>query len=339
MTSRPPDRHGVVVLGDLLLDVVLAPARPLEAGTDVPGRVVLRQGGSAATTARWLARLGTPTTLVTAVGRDQIGPALLRSLEATGLRVRARRVAGTATGRIGVVVEPGGERSFVADRGAADELRPDDLRPGWFRRARLLHLPAYSLLADPLRLAAHRATDLVRERGGHVSVDLSSHGPLLTLGRDEALTRLADVRPDVLFGTAGEADALAADPEALLAVAGVVVLKRGSDGALILARRLPDRTLEARPTRLVEGADTTGAGDAFDAGFLNVWMRSEAAVGLRGSAAEPRASATRFATMLWRAAAAGNQAAARQLRSDRPELQLRRPNPSRPSERPSQPPS
>ena len=52
----------IVVLGDLMLDVVLAPARPLEVGTDVPGRVALVQGGSAATTARWLGRLGARST-------------------------------------------------------------------------------------------------------------------------------------------------------------------------------------------------------------------------------------------------------------------------------------
>ena len=60
----------VVVLGDLMVDVVLTPGRRLEVGTDVPGRVGLRQGGSAANTARWLARLGVRTTLVCAVGRD-----------------------------------------------------------------------------------------------------------------------------------------------------------------------------------------------------------------------------------------------------------------------------
>ena len=55
---RRADRLRVVVVGDLMLDVVLAPTRPLESGTDVPGRIALTQGGSAATTARWLARLG-----------------------------------------------------------------------------------------------------------------------------------------------------------------------------------------------------------------------------------------------------------------------------------------
>jgi sugar/nucleoside kinase (ribokinase family) len=72
-------RARVVVLGDLVLDVVLAPERPMVVATDVPGRVALRQGGSAASTARWLARLGARVTLVAAVGRDPVGVRLSRS--------------------------------------------------------------------------------------------------------------------------------------------------------------------------------------------------------------------------------------------------------------------
>ncbi len=60
--ARRPPR--IVVLGDLVLDVVLVPDRALESGTDVPGRVALRQGGSAANAARWMARLGARVTLV-----------------------------------------------------------------------------------------------------------------------------------------------------------------------------------------------------------------------------------------------------------------------------------
>ena len=102
------------MLGDLMLDVVLAPERALETGTDVPGRVMLRHGGSAASTARWLARLGARVTLLCAVGRDPEGRALVAALERDGVRVRATRVAGERTGRIGVFVAPGGE-------GAGDE--------------------------------------------------------------------------------------------------------------------------------------------------------------------------------------------------------------------------
>src|SRR5690242_17313359 len=105
--DRQPRAPRVVVVGDLVVDVVVAPTRPLELATDVPGRVTFRQGGSAATTARWLARLGARTTLICAVGRDAEGRALIAAVEGDGVRVRATRVQGTRTGRIGVVVTLG----------------------------------------------------------------------------------------------------------------------------------------------------------------------------------------------------------------------------------------
>src|SRR5439155_1252797 len=83
------------------------------------------------------------------------------------------------TGRIGVLVAPGGERSFVADRRAADRLNPDDLKPDWFDRVEVVHLPAYSLLGEPLGRAGARAVELGRARGALVSVDLASIRPLL----------------------------------------------------------------------------------------------------------------------------------------------------------------
>src|SRR3989442_446729 len=107
----------VVVLGDLVLDVVLKPERPLAHGTDVPGRVVLRAGGSAATTARWLARLGLRSTLICSVGRDAPGRALVATLRRDGVTPRVVRVGGRPTARIAVLVDPAGERSFVTDRG------------------------------------------------------------------------------------------------------------------------------------------------------------------------------------------------------------------------------
>src|SRR5688500_19632310 len=89
-----PGPARVVVLGALLLDVVRAPTRALERGTDVPGRISLVQGGSAANAARWLGRLGARTTLIAAVGRDAVGRSLVEAVRADGVQVRAVRVAG-----------------------------------------------------------------------------------------------------------------------------------------------------------------------------------------------------------------------------------------------------
>jgi len=294
-----------------MLDVVLAPDRPLETGTDVPGRVVLVQGGSAANTARWLARLGARATLISAVGRDPEGRALVDLVRGDGVTARVTRIAGGRTGRIGVFVAPGGERSFVADRGAADALEPGDLQPAWFASVDALHLPAYSLLTEPLGAAARRAVALARDATAAVSVDLASTGPLLAHGRASAREVIATTAPDFLFATAGEAEALLGGGglETLLQLAPMAVVKRGSKGVTVLARSGDERVRLEVATTTVPTADTTGAGDAFDAGFLVGWFAA-------------RRAGSRLPAALRRAAVAGHRAAARQISSPRSELPL-----------------
>jgi sugar/nucleoside kinase (ribokinase family) len=310
-TIPPAGAIGVLVLGDLMVDVVLAPARPLEPATDVPGRVFLRQGGSAATTARWLARLGAASTLVCAVGRDGPGRSLVELLTHQGVRVHAQRVAGVPTGRIGVLVEPGGDRSFVADRGAADALTPEFLRPGWFQGVAAVHLPAYSLLGEPLGRAGRAAARVGHDRNAIVSVDLASSVPLLADGRHAAMATIRDADPALLFCTATEAAAIlgAAPLDQLLRLAPAVVVKRGGKGATVMAREGRSRLRFDVATTTLEVTDSTGAGDAFDAGFLLAWVHAL------------RTGATTTAA-LRRAALAGHRAAARQLVAPRPELDL-----------------
>ncbi|HYH93336.1 MAG TPA: carbohydrate kinase family protein [Candidatus Saccharimonadales bacterium] len=306
---RPSSRATVIVLGDLMLDVVLAPARPLESGSDVPGRVVFVQGGSAATTARWLARLGARSSLIGAVGRDAAGRALVEAVRGDGVVAHVSRVAGARTGRIGVLVAPDGERSFVADRGAADGLGADDLRASWFATSDALHLPVYSLLGEPLGLAGRRAVALARDAGAMISVDLASIVPLLSRGRRAARTLIDEIAPDLLFATAAEAEALLGRyrPEGLLDLAPMAVIKRGSKGATVLAREGDEVLRFEVATEHIVATDTTGAGDAFDAGFLVGWFAA-------------RSAGRSLPASLQRAALAGHRAAAKQLTTTRPEI-------------------
>ncbi len=260
----------IVVLGDLVLDVVLSADRPLRRGTDVAGRVSFRQGGSASTTARWFARLGLDAALVTAIGEDGPGDALVAYLESRGVRVHAVRFAGSRTGRLGVIVEDG-ERSFVADRAAMYLLGPRHLHASWFAGIALLHLPSYSLVGERLAAASARAARLARAQGALVSVDLSSAGFIASEGPGVMLGRVAALAPDVLLATDSEAAEATAGAglRPLLDIAPVVVIKSGPGGAVA---RLPGGRSVQVPIRAMTATDTTGAGDAFDAGFLATFV-------------------------------------------------------------------
>lgn len=293
-----------------MLDVVLAPARQLAASSDVPGRVALVQGGSAANTARWAARIGARSSLISAVGRDVTGRSLVAALRADGVVLHVSRIAGARTGRIGVLVAPGGERSFVQDRGAAELLSADELRASWFAGADVVHLPIYSLLGAQ-GAAGRRALELARAAGAAVSVDLASIGPLLAGGRPAARALIRETGPDVLFATAAEAEALLGLGvlDGLLELAAIVVVKRGAKGATVLARDGAGTLRFDAATEALSATDTTGAGDAFDAGFLVAWLTA-------------RTAGRSITTSLHRAALAGHRAAARQLSTPRQELPL-----------------
>jgi sugar/nucleoside kinase (ribokinase family) len=311
------------VLGDLMLDVVLAPDRAIQRGTDVPGRVGIRQGGSAANTARWLGRLGVRTQLICAVGRDGAGRSLVEQVRSDDVTVRVTRVAGQRTGRIGVIVSHDGERSFVADRRAADGIRPEDVKPEWFDGVDLLHLPAYSLLGEPLGQAGLRAVELAHQRQALVTLDLASSAPLLAKGRRAARDLVRGVSPEVLFASEREAEALLGGYgiEGLVEYAHTAVVKRGARGATVIMRDdgaedAPPDSVPSETTPLerfevaaetAPAADTTGAGDAFDAGFIAAWLAARAAGHLPPVA-------------IHRAVLAGHRTAARHLRSSHPEL-------------------
>jgi sugar/nucleoside kinase (ribokinase family) len=277
----------------------------------VPGRVSFEQGGSASTAARWLGRLGARASLVTAVGRDRAGRALVDAVRGDGVTLRAVRVAGARTGRIGVLVTPDGERSFVQDRGAALQLGPNDLQAAWFERADAVHLPVYSLLGEPLGDAGRRAVELGRAAGAAVSVDLASIGPLLARGRRAAASLIDEIAPDILFATASEAEALLGRyaVDGLLDVAPIAIVKRGPKGATVLAREGDGRLRFEIATTPMPATDTTGAGDAFDAGFLVAWFTA-------------RAAGRSLPASLQRATLAGHRAAARHLSAPRQELPL-----------------
>ena len=230
-----------MAVGDLVVDVVVRLEDPPEGrpggiaagavvvnlGSDAPAVVTHRQGGSAANVCVAAAGLGAATRFVGQVGDDPTGRWLVESLQAAGVEP-AVRTAGR-TGSVVVLCHADGERSMITDRGASAELADPD--PAWLDGVEALHLPFYSLAADPLRSAAVALAGGARERGALVSLDLSSTSLLAALG-PPAVARLArGLRPDVVL--ANEAEAAWARAAGLELPTAVLVEKRGPEPALV----------------------------------------------------------------------------------------------------------
>jgi ribokinase len=251
----------ILSIGELVLDVTIVPERPLRANDDTPAAIRVGGGGQAANFCAWAASLGEPARLVTRLGQDEAGRRLVGEVEALGVEVCVVW-ASEATGVIAVLVGPDGERTMATQHGAGLGLRPADLEEEWFRDVQLIHVPAYALFVEPLAAAARTAIELVRRSGGILSIDLSSVVGLREYGAQRMADDLAELRPDLLFATAAEADALGVPLET---VAKVPVIKLGPAGVRVSGENIPAPD--------VDEVDATGAGDALAAAFCSAYLK------------------------------------------------------------------
>jgi sugar/nucleoside kinase (ribokinase family) len=253
----------LLCVGDLIEDVVVWLPGPVALGSDTEVRITRERGGSAANVAAAAVRAGGRARFVGQLGDDELAHHLLHGLALTGVDVVPRH--GGRTGSIVVLVDSTGERTMLTDRAAATELTAAE--PEWLDDVEVLHLPAYSLFVERLATSGLALAAMAAERGIPVTLDPSSESLLVKYGVDRFLALVADVRPAVLFPNADEARVLGiadAPPPGV----DLVVEKHGP-GAV---RLITAEGVTEVPVPPVSGVvDTTGAGDAFAAGFLVAW--------------------------------------------------------------------
>ena len=244
----------ICVLGDAHLDVVVRPAGPIARDTDTPAATRLSAGGQAANTAAWICALGGRARLIAARAPDLAGQLVAAELARRGVDLNGPVLDGR-TGTVVSVSPDGTTRSMLTDRGVGPQLAAGHLEPGWLDGCDWLHLPAYSLTAEPVAGAALAAAAAIPR----LSVDLSSVAVLEDYGPARFRALLGRLAPAVVFGNEAEA-ALIAGLDGTSLPGTDLVVKLGPAGV-----RAGGRVHPAAPA---DPVDPTGAGDAFAAGYL-----------------------------------------------------------------------
>ncbi len=267
--------------GILFADVVGSPIeRAPQAGELAPAdRIELSLGGCAANAALDLARLGVRVGAAGCVGNDVFGQFIVEKLRAGGVDVSGvSAVAGPNTACTMIINVRGEDRRFVSSIGANAAMSVAHLPTAWLAEASVFYLGGYLMLPGLETEALAEVLKQLRRRGCATVIDV------VYVGNPNSLDALSLVLPhtDYFLPNDDEATALTGlhDPveqaEAFRGMgAKTVVITCGEKGSVLVGPEFRFRA-GVYPTEFVGG---TGAGDAFDAGFIMGLLRREDPVG------------------------------------------------------------
>jgi sugar/nucleoside kinase (ribokinase family) len=226
--------------------------------------VAVVPGGGAFITAAHLVSLGMMAALVTRLGTDPLSAGLEGPLGQSGVDLRFVERAPDAGPQLTVAIVQPQDRAFLSRR--AGHGRPATLAAALaFPSVRHLHIAEYATLAELPGLIAE-----AKSRGLSVSLDPSWDEMLI---RDPAFIDMCQ-GIDLFLPNLEEAAAITGTDNAERSLDylsdrfPLVVLKKGAYGATLAEKA--QRYSLAAPR--VEVVDTTGAGDAFNAGFIHAWL-------------------------------------------------------------------
>ena len=266
-------RFDVSVVGELNLDLILygLPAQLEPERELMADGLALTLGSSSAIFSHNLAVLGSKVGFISRIGEDSLGAIALERLGAGGVDVsQVRKVAGPTSTGLTVILPRAGFRNILTYPGTMLEMCFEDLNLDYLAAAKHFHLSSF-FLHRALRPRIAELFRLMKERG--LSTSLDTNDDPEDRWDDDLFEVLKFV--DVFLPNERETKKIARTDDLDSAVAilkqrvPVLAVKLGAEGAMAVG---PSGTLRA-PARSVEALDPVGAGDSFDAGFINAYVQ------------------------------------------------------------------
>jgi sugar/nucleoside kinase (ribokinase family) len=264
---------GVTVIGCVQADVVMSPVTVLPApgATTLTEHMTFRVGGAGANAALAAVETGMAVRLMGCVGADQLGRWMRDQVVAAGLADELVVLSDAPTGLTVALESEERDRTFLTYLGVNAGWGPELIPPDALHCENLLlcdYFVAPALQGD----AARGLLQSARKSGARTFFDTAwdpADFPAAT--RDEVRGLLSSV--DVFLPNEAEARALTGTENTAQAArllqtdsGGWVVVKLGSRGCLAVG---PDGAQLTAPAPAVAARDTTGAGDAFNAGLVH----------------------------------------------------------------------
>jgi ribokinase len=274
MGRKKDSAPSLLVLGDLNMDMIgRVDEWPAPGGECLCPQLELHCGGVGANCALAITPWGISVRLLGCVGQDCFADYLLDTLRETGVDIRGvQRSSRSLTGVLYINVTRDGQRTFFGSRGANQFMRPANVPTSSLLSSDAAHLVGYSFLNPGPEKMARQILRQFRSHGKRVSLDVGME-PSKRIPK-KILQLLPQV--DLLFVSSDESAMLTGrinprESFLLLERAGAkaIVMKLGKRGCLIS----DGGVLREVPSFAVRTVDSTGAGDAFTAAFLQARMR------------------------------------------------------------------
>ncbi|MCL2433514.1 MAG: carbohydrate kinase family protein [Clostridia bacterium] len=255
---------------DACVDLVLGPRAVPEYGRET--RVddnTLCMGGSASIFLSQTGRLGLRAAALGLCGVDHFGEIVIKTLQSSGVDTsQLKEDPATRTG-LSVILQQEQTHAILTVGGCIDEATPADLPANWQKSARHLHIASPYLLTG-FRPHWPEIAKSFKEAGGTVSLDPNWDPSGGFSGLDELMEHVTVLMPNEHEARVlGGSDNLEKALQDLAKRIAVVVVKRGGEGAMGITNCPTETTdIVTVPAQKVKVADTVGAGDSFDAGFI-----------------------------------------------------------------------
>ncbi len=256
-------------VGLMVCDLMVKPVteQALREDTSQAEMIRMQVGGDAFNVASNLAALGVETALYSAVGRDAFGDFALAYAEKLGVPAQWIQKTDRPTSVTAVLIHPDGERNFVVQKGASQQIREEEISDELLKAYDMIYIGSACGLPELEGESLTRLLKRAKDLGRLTAMDIT--GEALQEKASQLLPALALL--DYFLPSSYEAMELSGEktPEAAAAYfhrhgVPVAVIKLGKQGALLSDGRKQKR-FSAYEGPVI---DTTGAGDAFVSGFL-----------------------------------------------------------------------